>query len=106
MSMKIHTGCAPAGSPVAAGPPACSFVSCCCGSSALPRNDDALTLSDMSKQNVETNVIVAYRAPPALAAALDRAAVKEGITRSDVARRAALRDLRRAGLYPAAEPEE
>jgi hypothetical protein len=57
----------------------------------------------MSEHNTETNsVIVTYRAAPALAAALDRVAAAEGITRSDVARRAALRDLQRAGAYPAA----
>jgi hypothetical protein len=63
----------------------------------------AFTFADMSEHNIENStVIVTYRAPPALAAALDRAAAAEGITRSDVARRAALRDLQRAGLYPAA----
>ena len=58
----------------------------------------------MSEHNTDTStVIVTYRAPPALAAALDRVAAAESITRSDVARRAALRDLQRAGLYPAPE---
>jgi hypothetical protein len=62
----------------------------------------AITFAHMSEHETETNsVIVTYRAAPALAAALDRAAAAEGITRSDVARRAALRELRRAGLYPA-----
>jgi hypothetical protein len=64
----------------------------------------AFTFAYMSEHNPEINsVIVTYRAAPALAAALDRVAASEGITRSDVARRAAMRDLQRAGQYPAPE---
>jgi hypothetical protein len=39
------------------------------------------------------SVIVAFRAPKALVAAAERAAAREGISRSDVARRALIRDL-------------
>jgi hypothetical protein len=61
----------------------------------------------MSEHSTETSsVIVTYRAAPALAAALDRMAAAEGITRSDVARRAAMRDLQRSGLYPAEQGRE
>jgi predicted transcriptional regulator len=39
--------------------------------------------------------VVAFRATPQLVQALDAAAEKEGLKRSDIARRAALRDLQR-----------
>jgi hypothetical protein len=39
-------------------------------------------------------IVIAFRAPPELAAAAETAAAAEGITRSDIARRALIRDLR------------
>jgi hypothetical protein len=39
-------------------------------------------------------IIIAFRARPELAAAAERAAAVEGLTRSDIARRALIRDLR------------
>jgi metal-responsive CopG/Arc/MetJ family transcriptional regulator len=39
--------------------------------------------------------LIAFRAPPGLVQAIDRQARDEGISRSDVVRRAAMRDLRR-----------
>jgi hypothetical protein len=41
------------------------------------------------------SVVVAFRASQALISALDEAASREGLTRADIARRAALRDLQR-----------
>src|ERR1700736_1747254 len=49
---------------------------------------------DAMRDTDETGTItLAFRAPRALAAAADRAAAKEGLSRSAVARRALLRDL-------------
>ena len=42
------------------------------------------------KDQLERGGVVAYRAPAELLAALDRQAASEGISRSDVARRAAI----------------
>jgi hypothetical protein len=39
--------------------------------------------------------LIAFRAPATLVQAIDRAAADEGISRSDVVRRGAMRDLRR-----------
>jgi Ribbon-helix-helix protein, copG family len=41
----------------------------------------------------EVTQLIAFRAPASLAAAIDRQAHSEGISRSDVVRRAAMRDL-------------
>jgi hypothetical protein len=45
------------------------------------------------KQTSDEVVVVAFRATPQLIQALDAAAEAEGLTRADIARRAALRDL-------------
>ena len=42
------------------------------------------------------SIVVAFRASKQLAAAADEAAAREGLSRSDVARRALLRDLQAA----------
>jgi hypothetical protein len=51
------------------------------------------TLGDVMEADEIGSVIVAFRAPKALADAAERAAAREGISRSDVARRALIRDL-------------
>jgi hypothetical protein len=43
----------------------------------------------------EAATVIAFRATPQLVQALDEAAAQEGLTRADIARRAALRDLQR-----------
>jgi Ribbon-helix-helix protein, copG family len=43
----------------------------------------------------EIPTVIAFRATPQLVAALDQAAEREGLSRADIARRAALRDLQR-----------
>jgi predicted transcriptional regulator len=43
----------------------------------------------------EIPTVIAFRATPELVAALDAAAEREGLKRSDIARRATLRDLQR-----------
>ena len=43
----------------------------------------------------ERGLVIAFRAPADLIATVDAAAAAEGISRSDIARRALLRDLRR-----------
>jgi len=48
------------------------------------------------EQEQERGGIIAYRASAALIAEIDASAAAEGITRSDVARRAVLRDLARS----------
>jgi hypothetical protein len=53
-----------------------------------PKMSDRLTETDIA--------IIAFRAPADLAAAADQAAAAEGISRSDVARRALIRDLAQA----------
>jgi hypothetical protein len=49
------------------------------------------------EQSDERGLVVAFRAPAWLAAAAEAQATAEGITRSDVARRALIRDLSAAG---------
>jgi hypothetical protein len=57
------------------------------------------------RDDEETNsVIVAFRCNPALATAAEAAAAAEGLSRSDIARRALLRDLGLVGP-PVARPE-
>jgi hypothetical protein len=48
----------------------------------------------------ETATVVAFRANLQLVQALDEAASREGLTRADIARRAALRDLQRKDDEP------
>ena len=50
----------------------------------------------MDRRAEEQCAIIAFRAPPELVAAVDSAAALEGVSRSDIARRAVMRDLRRA----------
>lgn len=54
-----------------------------------------LTLRHMSKQQIETSRIIAYRCPAALVSYAEQAAAREGLTVSDVARRALIRDRER-----------
>jgi len=49
----------------------------------------------MSRRS-ELDLVIAFRASPQLLAALDAVALGEGTSRSDVARRAAIREMRRA----------
>jgi hypothetical protein len=50
----------------------------------------------MADTDETASVIVAFRADRRLAAAADEAAAREGLSRSDIARRALLRDLQAA----------
>ena len=61
------------------------------------------------EQAEERGGIIAYRASAQLIAEIEAAAAAEGITRSDVARRAVMRDLARSGTarspYPHIAPQ-
>ena len=48
-----------------------------------------------TEQRDERGMTIQFRAPAGLIATVDAAAAAEGISRSDIARRALLRDLRR-----------
>jgi hypothetical protein len=48
------------------------------------------------------STIIGFRAPNDLVAAVEAAARAEGVSRSDVARRALIRDLTRYGWFPGA----
>ena len=50
-------------------------------------------MSTMKDDEEVGSIVVAFRADRRLAAAADEAAAKEGLSRSDIARRALLRDL-------------
>ena len=56
------------------------------------------------EQDAQAGVIVAFRCPSALAEAAERVAAREGLSRSDIARRALLQDkrIRAAMAGPAA----
>jgi metal-responsive CopG/Arc/MetJ family transcriptional regulator len=49
---------------------------------------------DTTESEYQRGAVVAFRAPPQMIERLDNAAAAEGISRSDVARRAVIRDLR------------
>jgi hypothetical protein len=53
-------------------------------------------MAEQGEREDERGLVVAFRAPAWLAAAAEAQAAAEGITRSDVARRALIRDLKSA----------
>jgi hypothetical protein len=65
-----------------------------CGGLFVDFKSRSLTFLDMERRNTDDSVVVAFRAPRALADAAEAAAAREGLTRSAVARRALLNDLR------------
>ena len=60
------------------------------------RNNDLEQTVSAKEAEDRWGGIVAFRAPPQMIERIDNAAAAEGISRSDVARRAVLRDLTRA----------
>jgi len=54
-----------------------------------------MSMPEKTEDRASDHPVVAFRCPRALAEAAERVAASEGITRSDVARRALMRDLAR-----------
>jgi hypothetical protein len=62
---------------------------------SIEHSGDALTMRS-EKEPDKLWGVIAFRAPPGLIADLESAAALEGISKSDVARRALLRDIARS----------